>query len=434
MIIDCAWNTKKHIYKLLEEGVVCVIRYYNYKNSTYLPEKGLTLDEAKALGEAGIDVAVIFQANARKISSFTESSAKGDASRALKMATQIGQPTGSAIYFAVDTDFYRSSHLNIVKKYFDIVQSKVRQAGYKVGVYSSGGVADMLGGLVDYVWIARASKWFGTKEALKAGRWDLYQYKIETHIGSLMVDLNKASLRQSSFGAFNLSENRATEFTDEHNTAPLYRVTASKLVLRGGPSKEYDNLNSFPRGTLVKVLGRNGGWALVGIDTDHQPDGFMSLKFLEPVNDSQTVIDQEAKRPVNFAYEELSKFVQEIKGPAVHPRIQVYYDSITDEPKNDEEEAWCSYFVNFCVEQAGGTGTESAAARSWLKWGNKQITPKPGDIVVFWRKSKSSWEGHVAFYLGHKGNEILCLGGNQDNGVSLKRYSADKLLGYRRAQ
>ena len=51
MIIDCAWNTKKHIYKLLEEGVVCVIRYYNYKNSTHLPEKGLTLDEAKALSE-----------------------------------------------------------------------------------------------------------------------------------------------------------------------------------------------------------------------------------------------------------------------------------------------------------------------------------------------------------------------------------------------
>jgi len=99
----------------------------------------------------------------------------------------------------------------------------------------------------------------------------------------------------------------------------------------------------------------------------------------------------------------------------------------------DDETPWCSAFVNSVLAQVGIKGTLKLNARSWLSWGNEISLDdaQKGDIVVFWRGSKDSWKGHVAFYSHHDKDYVYVLGGNQGNKVSLKPYARSRLLGVR---
>jgi uncharacterized protein (TIGR02594 family) len=98
-----------------------------------------------------------------------------------------------------------------------------------------------------------------------------------------------------------------------------------------------------------------------------------------------------------------------------------------------DEDAWCSVFVSYCAKQAGLNYSKKANAKSWLQQGTATTNPKPGDIVVFWREDPDSWEGHVAIYLGRdeSTNEIICLGGNQDDQVCIRNYYTNRVIGYR---
>lgn len=95
--------------------------------------------------------------------------------------------------------------------------------------------------------------------------------------------------------------------------------------------------------------------------------------------------------------------------------------------------AWCAGFVNGTLRKAGLTGTGMDNARSFLSWGRATTSPMKGDIVVLWRGSPSGWKGHVGYYYGESGSNVLVLGGNQDNQVSIARYPKSRVLGYRTA-
>ena len=96
--------------------------------------------------------------------------------------------------------------------------------------------------------------------------------------------------------------------------------------------------------------------------------------------------------------------------------------------------AWCASFVNATLKQSGMEGTGKLNARSYLDWGESVDTPQPGDIAVFSRGDPNGWQGHVGFFQGYDENgNILVLGGNQGDAVSVAPYSSDRLLGFRRA-
>ncbi|MDQ1255853.1 MAG: hypothetical protein QG656_447, partial [Candidatus Hydrogenedentes bacterium] len=40
--------------------------------------------------------------------------------------------------------------------------------------------------------------------------------------------------------------------------------------------------------------------------------------------------------------------------------------------------------------------------------------------------------GHVGFFSGREGNEVLMLGGNQSDSVNVTRYESSRILGIRR--
>ncbi|HYN16841.1 MAG TPA: TIGR02594 family protein, partial [Actinomycetes bacterium] len=107
------------------------------------------------------------------------------------------------------------------------------------------------------------------------------------------------------------------------------------------------------------------------------------------------------------ALEELGDKVSRIPGAGDHPRILEYLQTTTvGHPFNQQDHThWCSAFVNFCVEQSGNPGTDSAVAKSWLDWGRPTTTPVRGCVVVFTRNGG----GHVGFYLGHTSTHIRTL-------------------------
>jgi uncharacterized protein (TIGR02594 family) len=92
----------------------------------------------------------------------------------------------------------------------------------------------------------------------------------------------------------------------------------------------------------------------------------------------------------------------------------------------------CSGSMNFFAKKHGYERSGKLDARSWLKVGEVVTEPKLGDVVVFWRESKSSWKGHVGLYINHDTNYIYCLGGNQSGSIRITPYPIDRLLGYRR--
>jgi uncharacterized protein (TIGR02594 family) len=108
------------------------------------------------------------------------------------------------------------------------------------------------------------------------------------------------------------------------------------------------------------------------------------------------------------------------------------YLKATGVGRSNDETAWCSAFVNWCLLMASFPGTGKANARSWLDWGGVTLDfPVYGSVVVLWRGSRDGWLGHVGFFVGMQGDNLLLLGGNQGNAVSVRPYSKLRVLGMR---
>ena len=116
--------------------------------------------------------------------------------------------------------------------------------------------------------------------------------------------------------------------------------------------------------------------------------------------------------------------IHEDSGPGQdNPRILEYLESTTYDRELTDEVPWCSAFVNWCITKAGLKGTNSAAASSWLRWGQKLDQPRLGCIVVF--------NHHVGFYAGAAGSQFVLIGGNQSNAVKPENRHLSEVLAYR---
>lgn len=126
--------------------------------------------------------------------------------------------------------------------------------------------------------------------------------------------------------------------------------------------------------------------------------------------------------------------VKEITGTGHNQTIVKYAHESGFEWINDDETPWCSVFINWCAIKAGLSRSNGANARSWNDVGIQTDNPEPGDVVVFWRESPTSWKGHVGVFIGFNknGTRVFCLGGNQGNQVSISAYSSNQVIGFRR--
>lgn len=121
---------------------------------------------------------------------------------------------------------------------------------------------------------------------------------------------------------------------------------------------------------------------------------------------------------------------KEVIGQGSNPRI-LQYQGTCSGGTQDDAVPWCSAFVNFCVKTAGFVGTNSLAARSWTDWGNGVTAFQPGAIVVLWRGSLNAATGHVGFYIGTRGDQVLLLGGNQGDEVNVRGFPLERVIAKR---
>ena len=134
---------------------------------------------------------------------------------------------------------------------------------------------------------------------------------------------------------------------------------------------------------------------------------------------------------MDFAFSELLADVREIPGARHNPRILEYLASVKLGGDGvGDDTAWCSAFVNWCFRIGRTVGTNNAAARSWLGWG-QEAPPQVGAVCVLWRGSLDGWQGHVGFVLGWNGGAVHLLGGNQGDRVSVQSFPIARVLGYR---
>jgi uncharacterized protein (TIGR02594 family) len=126
------------------------------------------------------------------------------------------------------------------------------------------------------------------------------------------------------------------------------------------------------------------------------------------------------------------KGVKELDGSLSNPRILEYFNYTTLRAVADEV-PWCSAFVNWCLEKSDIKGTNSAASRSFLSWGNVIKEPRLGAIVIL-KRGNNTYKGHVGFIHSvppFYSPFIDVLGGNQSNQVCVKKYLKNDVLGYR---
>lgn len=127
--------------------------------------------------------------------------------------------------------------------------------------------------------------------------------------------------------------------------------------------------------------------------------------------------------------------LEEWPGARHNPAVVQLFEDVGHSWVQDDETAWCAAFVGSVLASLGLPHTGALNARSYLEWGEEVAIQdaQPGDVAVFWRGSRSSWQGHVAFFVRFEGGRVVVRGGNQGNKVSDQAYPMDRLLAIRRA-
>jgi len=196
--IDCSPFTSC----IATAGMKFVVRYYSNSVS-----KNLTRAEALALSKAGLQVGAVYEDFNNDVKFFSTALGQNNAAKALTLAAGIGQPAGSAIYFAVDFDPALADVRGPVSDYFSAVAKAfaVAPTRYALGVYGSGLTCRIIrdAGLATFTWLSGST---GYQESAKfRPQADLLQVAPERKIcnGKLSIDANIA--QSENFGAFRVA-------------------------------------------------------------------------------------------------------------------------------------------------------------------------------------------------------------------------------------
>ncbi len=123
--------------------------------------------------------------------------------------------------------------------------------------------------------------------------------------------------------------------------------------------------------------------------------------------------------------------LRELPGAKHNPKILEWWSKIRA-PFSDDETPWCAAFVGGVLEESKIRSSKSASARSYQYWDFPLAGPSVGAIAVFWRNKKKGWKGHVGFIVGRNvNNDLMILGGNQGDKVSILPFPTKRVLSYR---
>lgn len=160
--IDMATDSSDILNELKGAPVEFVGRYYRDPDSMW---PSLSRDEARRLSALGLKIVAVYEYRTPDPAHFNYQGGYDDAAIAYRDARGVGQPAGSAIYFAVDFHAH-DVDLPAVVDYFRGIHAGLAAAGggaasYRVGVYGSGLVCDAVrrAGLATYAWLSNSITW-----------------------------------------------------------------------------------------------------------------------------------------------------------------------------------------------------------------------------------------------------------------------------------
>jgi uncharacterized protein (TIGR02594 family) len=122
--------------------------------------------------------------------------------------------------------------------------------------------------------------------------------------------------------------------------------------------------------------------------------------------------------------------VAETPGPDHTQRVLAYYAAVGHAEVAGDETAWCAAFLGACLERAGIASTRSLAARSYVDWGEPAPSPRVGAVAVLARGGDPAL-GHVGFVVGSTPAQIILLGGNQGDAVTVEAFPRARLIALR---
>ena len=199
--IDLSTNCSAQVGCIKQSGKSFVARYYASPTS----RKILTVGEAKAISAAGMSIVAVWEdGNPTSSQYFSRSEGVDDGTSAYNIASKIGQPADTPIYFAVDYDATDADISGCINDYFLGIKEgfDTISAGasiHPIGVYGSGAVCDWMlkRKVVSYTWLAQSTGWRGHDDFTS---WNIKQYE-ETTVCTLDVDTDDAI---SDYGGFTI--------------------------------------------------------------------------------------------------------------------------------------------------------------------------------------------------------------------------------------
>ena len=132
--------------------------------------------------------------------------------------------------------------------------------------------------------------------------------------------------------------------------------------------------------------------------------------------------------------------VAEIVGPRHNPVILGWAKEVNAPVGGwftDDEKPWCGLFMAVCARRAGlepPPGFDAVRALSWAAWGQPAQSARLGYILVMPRHDARGAVigGHVTMYVGENQTHYFCLGGNQNNRVSIMPIAKARISSIRR--
>ncbi|EJL38959.1 Protein of unknown function (DUF1906) [Brevibacillus sp. CF112] len=183
--IDCAVPLTATLAKqIAAAGYEFVCRYLVPQRYTW---KRLTSAEVEAIRAAGMQIISVFETSAARPAGGA-SAGQVDGQEAYNEAKLIGQPLGSAIYFAVDYDAQPSDY-DKIEQYLRAAAGKI--PGYAVGVYGSYAVVEEMAKRKACTHFWQTYAWSRGKRSAHA---NIYQYKNGTMLPGInhTLDLNES--------------------------------------------------------------------------------------------------------------------------------------------------------------------------------------------------------------------------------------------------
>ncbi|HJU20613.1 MAG TPA: glycoside hydrolase domain-containing protein [Stellaceae bacterium] len=171
--VDLPTDASDVLNELKDSPIAFVARYYRDPASRW---PALSPSEAQRLSSLGLKIVAVWEPHSPDPAYFSYSAGYDDAIIAYRQAKAVGQPAGSAIYFAIDFD---AQALDPIDQYFRGIAAGLAAASggaaeYKVGVYGSGTVCEAVrqAGLAQYSWLSNSIAWAGS---LNYNDWNIRQ-------------------------------------------------------------------------------------------------------------------------------------------------------------------------------------------------------------------------------------------------------------------